>query len=153
MTWLDHRIPPPAIALALVPVCWGLASLMPRVEVPPTLRIGLTVAIAAAGLGISAAGTIAFRRARTTVNPLHPERASALVTGGIYRRTRNPMYVGMLLGLVSWVVYLGSAPALLGPVAFVLYITRFQILPEEQALEARFGADYRNYQLRVRRWL
>ena len=82
MTWLDHRIPPPAIALALVPVCLGLATLMPRVEVPPTVRIGLTVAIAAAGLGISAAGTIAFQRARTTVNPLHPERASALVTGG-----------------------------------------------------------------------
>ena len=82
-----------------------------------------------------------------------PEAASALVRSGIYRTTRNPMYVGLLLILVAWAVLLSSVWTLLGPLVFVLYITRFQIIPEESALSALFGADYAAYQSSVRRWL
>jgi protein-S-isoprenylcysteine O-methyltransferase Ste14 len=107
----------------------------------------------AGGLAVSLAGVIEFRRARTTVHPLRPERASALVSGGIYRFTRNPMYVGMLTTLLGWAAWLAAPWALLGPVAFVAFIGRFQIAPEERVLQRLFGADYEAYTRRVRRWL
>ena len=98
------------------------------------------------------AGVIAFRRSRTTVNPLHPEQATALVTRGVYRLSRNPMYAGMLLLLLAWATRLSNTAALAGPLLFALYITRFQIIPEERALTALFGEKYAAYRAKVRRW-
>jgi protein-S-isoprenylcysteine O-methyltransferase Ste14 len=100
-----------------------------------------------------ALGGIAFRRARTTTNPLKPEAASSLVIAGVYRYTRNPMYVGVACVLVGWAVYRGSLPAFVVPVLFVLFITRFQIIPEERVLSAKFGPKFAEYQAKVRRWL
>ena len=96
---------------------------------------------------------LAFRRARTTVNPLRPERASTLVTTGVYRITRNPMYVGLMLALLAWSVFLASPLSLVGPVVFIAYINRFQIRPEEAVLTAKFGPVYEQYKSTVRRWL
>jgi len=84
---------------------------------------------------------------------MKPEKASSLVTTGIYRFTRNPMYLGLLFVLFAWAVFLASVWALLGPVAFVFYIDRFQIAPEEAILAGMFGAAYTEYKARVRRWL
>jgi protein-S-isoprenylcysteine O-methyltransferase Ste14 len=95
----------------------------------------------------------AFRRARTTVDPVHVDRASAVVTGGIYRVTRNPMYVGLTLLLVAWALWLGGWWVWAGPVALLLWLDRFQIRPEEKAMEARFGEEYLRYKAQVRRWL
>ena len=153
MPSLDHRIPPPLVALALALVMWVAAQWLPRPAAPPAVRLALAVGIGGLGLAVSGAGTLAFRRARTTVNPLRPERASSLVLSGVYRVTRNPMYLGMALGLLSWAAYLWSPLSLLGPAAFVAYITRFQIQPEERILAAKFGAEYEHYQSRVRRWI
>src|SRR5664279_3386787 len=97
------------------------------------------LAIAAVGAAFSVGGVIAFRRAKTTVNPMKPEAASSLVSSGVYRATRNPMYVGLLLVLVAWAVFLSSFLALLGPLAFIACIGRFQITPEERVLSALFG--------------
>jgi protein-S-isoprenylcysteine O-methyltransferase Ste14 len=105
------------------------------------------------GIGFSVGGVLAFRRARTTLNPTKPEQASSLVRSGVYRVTRNPMYVGLLCVLVAWAVFLSSAWALLGPLIFVLYIGRFQIAPEERALAKLFGSEFADYQAKVRRWL
>ena len=109
--------------------------------------------LALAGGAIALAGSLEFKRARTTVNPFKPESSTALVTSGIYRFTRNPMYVGLALLLLGWSAFLCSAWALFGPVIFVLYINRFQITPEERVLSAKFGAAYAEYTTRVRRWL
>jgi protein-S-isoprenylcysteine O-methyltransferase Ste14 len=106
-----------------------------------------------AALGIGVEALVRFRRAKTTVNPLKPEQASALVVGGIYRWTRNPMYLGMLLLLVGWAFILSSWAALAILPLFVIYLNRFQIGPEERALRARFGAEFDHYRERVRRWL
>ncbi|MFL6647317.1 MAG: methyltransferase family protein, partial [Sulfurifustaceae bacterium] len=92
-------------------------------------------------------------RVDTTKDPRHPERATALVTGGIYRITRNPMYLGLALVLVGWGIFLSNVLSLLGVVVFLGYLNRFQIVPEERALEARFGEAYRQYKQTVRRWL
>ena len=98
-------------------------------------------------------GAIAFRRAGTTVNPLHPENASALVVRGIYRLTRNPMYLGMLILLVGWAVLLANFIPWIFLPGFVLYMNRFQIGPEERMLASMFGNDFTLYRSRVRRWL
>ena len=150
---LELKIPPPAVALSLAGLMWGLSSMPPVLDMPEFIRVAAAITLALVGIGISLAGVISFRLARTTVNPMKPETTSSLVHSGIYKTTRNPMYVGMLFVLVAWAVFLASAWALLGPVAFVLYINRFQIVPEERVLLAKFGADYTTYKSRVRRWL
>lgn len=105
------------------------------------------------GLLLPALGVHRFRAADTTVDPLHPDRASALVVRGVYSRTRNPMYLGFAFVLLGWAVWLGSAWSFAGLPLYVLWMNRFQIGPEEQALEHRFGEAYREYLRRVRRWI
>ena len=155
--WLEHRIPPPVIDLACAVLMWWLASLWPALQLWPRaggLWIwGAAIALALAGAGIALAGVREFARARTTVNPLAPERASQLVTRGVFARTRNPMYLGMLLVLAGWAVWLGNALAWLGLPLFVLLLNALQIRPEERAMRQRFGAEFERYAARVRRWV
>lgn len=153
MNRLELKIPPPIVAAVVALAMWGLSMLGPVFALPPGLRIAVVVLLVLAGLTFDLLGLLAFLAARTTVNPLRPQRSSALVTEGVYRITRNPMYVGMALLLTAWAAYLGALPAWLGPIAFVLYITRFQIQPEERVLDGLFGDDYRSWCARVRRWL
>lgn len=94
-----------------------------------------------------------FKKANTTVNPTKPECASRVVDYGIFSWSRNPMYLAIALGLLSAGVYLQHIATLFVLPCFVLYITRFQIIPEERALLSLFKEDYANYQTRVRRWL
>lgn len=152
-SWLETKIPPPLVGGACA-LAMYLAALPPAdLALPRSLRLALALGFAAAGLAVDLAGLIAFRRARTTVNPLRPGSASSLVREGIYRRSRNPMYLGMLLVLAGWAAWLANPLALLGLPAFVLYIGRFQIVPEERALSQRFGAEFERYRAQVRRWL
>jgi len=153
MKALEHKVPPPLVAVAVGLIMWGLSTL--GVGVLPRSHVGTGVAIVIAVLGVGAAvfGNISFRRAKTTVNPFKPETASSLVTSGIYRVTRNPMYLGMLLVLVGWAVFLANGLAVIAIALFPAYITRFQIKPEERALMALFGEQYASYSSRVRRWI
>jgi protein-S-isoprenylcysteine O-methyltransferase Ste14 len=153
MPALELKVPPPVVALLIAAAMGGIGVLAPPIEVLRSIRYIVTAAFALAGGSFSLAGVISFRRARTTINPLKPETASSLVTAGVYRFTRNPMYVGLLLVLVAWAAFLASAWALAGPLAFVLFIHRFQIVPEERILAGVFGAQYAEYRAKVRRWL
>lgn len=153
MNALELKVPPPIVALVLALAMWMVSRLTPTFEVAASLRISLAVAIALVGAAFSAAGVAAFHQARTTLNPMKPETASSLVTTGIYRITRNPMYVGLLFVLVAWTAFLSAPWTLAGPIVFVAYMTRFQIAPEERALAAAFGDVYASYKARVRRWL
>ena len=153
MRWLEHRIPPPVVGILVALAMWALARWWPVVpfSVPSPILVGL--AVASVGGVVSTLGAREFRRVKTTVNPLHPERATSIVTTGIYRRTRNPMYVGIAFVLLGCFLSFGGLSAALGLPAFIAYVTRFQILPEERALEEKFGAEYADYRTRVRRWL
>ncbi len=153
MQALELKIPPPVVTLLVAAAMWGISVATVRFEFALAFRGSLALAIAAFGIGIAVSGALTFRRAKTTTNPLKPEAASALVTGGVFRFTRNPMYLGLCVVLLGWTVFLASPPALLGPVAFVLYITRFQIVPEERILSRLFGNQYAAYRAEVRRWL
>ena len=153
MPSLELKIPPPVVALVVVAAMWLLSRFGMLVDMPASWRIGAALVMAAIGAAFDVAGIIAFRRAKTTVNPMKPEKSAALVVSGVYRITRNPMYVGMVFILLAWAVFLASPWGLFGPLAFAAYITRFQIKPEERVLVARFGPEFASYQARVRRWL
>ncbi len=153
MKSLELRIPPPAIAALCALLMWGIWRIAPRLDLALPMRVAVAAALAAGGAAFALAGISAFRRASTTIHPLKPETASALVSAGVYRRTRNPMYLGIVFVLLAWAVVLAAPWTLLGPLGFVLYMNRFQIEPEERALAARFGAEYAAYRSQVRRWL
>jgi protein-S-isoprenylcysteine O-methyltransferase Ste14 len=153
MQKLELKIPPPAVAALIAIAIWGISVFTPSIEVSARVRGGAAVLLALTGAVVSILGIVSFRIARTTINPMQPETTTSLVCSGVYRLTRNPMYVGVLFVLVAWTIFLSSAWALLGPLAFVVYMNRFQIGPEERALSARFGAEYSNYKSKVRRWL
>lgn len=153
MSFLDHRVPPP-IVMTLTGLAMGGAALALGES-----EFGLVWRLAAAAPFFFAAGYFGpsairtFLRLGTTIDPVNIERAGRLVTSGVFARTRNPMYVSMVLLLTSLALALGQPVLLVGPVLFVLYITRFQIMPEERILTERFGSDYQDYQRRVRRWI
>lgn len=150
MHLLETRIPPPLLML----LCGAVGYLLARAWPWPVLTVPgwIALLVMLAGLALNLLPKLAFRRARTTVNPLRPATATALVTEGIYRYTRNPMYLGQALVLLGAMLWLGSAAAMLVVPLFVGWITRFQIVPEERVLSARFGADYAAFRRRVRRW-
>jgi protein-S-isoprenylcysteine O-methyltransferase Ste14 len=153
MRLLETKIPAPFIAIAIAAGMWFL----PRVESVPGLieRVRLTAIDVSMNLSavIALVAAVTLWKARTTINPLKPERASVLVTHGIFRLTRNPMYLSLLLLLVADVIHLGSWEAFVGPIAYVVYITKYQILPEERVLESKFGSEYAEYKRQVRRWI
>lgn len=152
-TVLDNRLPPPLLTLAtalamgfadrvLAPSPWPLAA---------RAGLGLVLFLIAGRFGFPAIA--AFGRAGTTINPVVIDKASTLVTEGIYARSRNPMYVALTGLLLALAAVFGQPLLLAGPVLFALYIQQFQILPEERAMAARFGAAYAAYRRQVRRWM
>jgi len=149
---LETRIPPPIVMALVAGAMWVSRLAAPGLTGVPALRV-YAMGVLVLGIACALAGVFEFRRARTTVDPLHPEKASAVVDTGIYRITRNPMYLGMLLVLVAWAIWLANPVTLVGPVLFVPYMNRFQVRPEERALLRIFGEPYRAYLGRVRRWL
>lgn len=153
MSALELKVPPPIVALILALLMWLTPAIAGLVPTPDLARVLAAVVLACIGQGIGFAGVAAFRRAKTTVNPTKANLASSLVVQGVYRWTRNPMYVGFLLTLLAWAVFLANPVAVLWVVVFVLYITRFQIIPEERVLVSLFGGEYESYKERVRRWV
>lgn len=153
MNKLELKVPPPVAALLVALAMWLAAYGLDGLSFAVPERRAVSIVLAASGIAISAAGIWSFWRARTTVNPTRPETTSSLVATGVFRFTRNPMYLGLFLVLAGWAAHLANAAALAGPLLFALYVTRFQILPEERALAAKFGRDFDAYKLRTRRWI
>lgn len=150
---MKTRIPPP---IYLVAAAAGM-KLLDRygfglgIDIPLSTPIAISLAAFAVLIVISA--ILLFRRVRTTIDPLNPDAASSLVQDGIFRITRNPMYLGMAIVLVAGAVYLQSVSGLIVTALFVLVLTEMQIKPEEQALRQLFGSEYTDYCNKVRRWI
>ena len=153
MRWLETRVPPPLVML----LCGAIGYLASRLAAGPVVPLPMPALLAggvvAIGLTLNLLPKLAFRRVRTTVNPLRPAMASALVTHGVYRYTRNPMYLGMLLGLTGIAIWFGNPLNIGMLILFVWYMTEFQIKPEEESLREKFGGDYEAYCKKVRRWI
>ena len=153
MSWLELRVPPPAAALLAGALMWLADDLLPALELDVPAPGAFTTLFAVLGILLGALAILHFRRAGTTVNPMRPDESTALVTRGVYRFSRNPMYVADVLLLAAWGVWLGNIAAAVPIVLFIAYMNRFQIAPEERALQAHYGAAYTDYRQAVRRWL
>jgi len=146
------KIFPPVFALLFAGGMWLLASYFPIVELisSPWNRLGYLVISVAVLLDLWSLGL--FFKADTTFHPLKLHETSSLVTDGMYRLTRNPMYLGLVLILTGWAILLSQlTPFFLLPL-FVWLINSQQIQHEEHVLEEKFGDVYREYKERVRRW-
>ena len=150
---LEFKLPPPAIALTTALLMWLAVDATPSLAITFAWHLHSGILLVIVGLLFDVSGFLAFRKAGTTINPLKPARTSAMVISGIYRISRNPMYLGLLLNLTGWAVYLSHPLAFLGLPFFVLVITRFQIAPEERLLSEKFGVDFESYKNAVRRWI
>jgi protein-S-isoprenylcysteine O-methyltransferase Ste14 len=153
LQWLELKLPPPLLAGLAGGAMWLTARRLPALALDWPGQQALAMALAVSGVLLDLSAAIAFYRARTTINPLNPDNTSAMVTAGIYRFSRNPMYLGLLLMLSGWALYLAHPLAWLGLPLFVLGLTRLQILPEERILSEKFGAHYTAYAAVVRRWI
>lgn len=147
------KIFPPVFALLFAAVMWLLAHFVPVAELIPSpwnqlgyLVIAIAVLIDLWSLGL-------FFKADTTFHPLRLHETSSLVTGGMYKLTRNPMYLGLAMILIGWTIVLGQLTPFLMIPLFVILINSQQIQHEERILEQKFGDAYRDYKSRVRRWL
>ena len=149
----EFRVPPVVVFLMVGAVMWVTARSAPALGFVMPARLPGAAILTTVGVVIALLGVASFRRAGTTVDPLHPEAASTLVVSGIYGRTRNPIYLGLLLVLIGWAVYLANALSFVLPAAFVPLMNRLQILAEERVLAAKFGEDFAAYRAKVRRWL
>ncbi|AMQ90859.1 protein-S-isoprenylcysteine methyltransferase [Marinobacter sp. LQ44] len=132
---------------------WAVSRLLPSGYFAFPGRVLLFAVVLVAGVVIALMGVLAFRRAGTTVDPRTPHQTTTLVVNGVYRHTRNPMYLGFLMILAAWWLYLGSVFAALLLPLYVLYMNRFQIKPEERNMRDLFGDQFNHYVERVRRWL
>lgn len=146
-------VPPLLLFAVLLPLTWLAARALPRLAFDLRLRAVAGVALMATGLVACVVAAAQFRRVCTTVDPNRPERVTTLVTAGLFRISRNPMYVAFTMFLAGWGLVLANWAALLVPLAYAYYLNWRQIPREEQALAARFGDSYRDYARRVRRWL
>lgn len=153
MKKLENKIPPPALVIFIAAAMWPTSFLQSPIAIEPRLHLALLLVIGTFALTFGLSGFLAFRRAKTTINPVQIDQASRVVTSGIYRITRNPMYVGLTGLLTMWAVHLAVPLAFLGPTGFAVFIHFFQIRPEERAMEERFGDEYLVYKSKVRRWL
>lgn len=149
---LELKVYPPIILLVCLSLAYGLSHFLPLLALP-TILFGMHRYVALAGILLALSGIWEFRKAKTTINPTKPEKSSHLVTGGIYRITRNPMYLGMLFIIVAAIFKFGNYYGFIALPVFILYITQFQIKPEERIIESIFGEEYVRYKKQVRRWL
>ena len=152
MQFLELKIPPPVLG----PLAFVMMLALWRGQCCPLSNpwsIPMAALLGVIGLAFTFPSLLRFRNASTTILPTHPERAARLVTSGMYRFSRNPMYLGATLILLAIGLYFDDGLALLPVPLFAVYLNFFQIIPEERALDRLFGEEYRDYKKRVRRWI
>lgn len=146
-------IPPPVQAIIFAGLMWLIATQFPQFGFSSSLQQPLAILVCIIGIGIDLVSVGLFAREKTTVSPFSPDKTETLVTSGLYQYTRNPMYLGMACILTGLAIWLGNYAAFVMIPCFIWYITQLQIIPEEEILLEKFGEEYGEYMLRVRRWV
>jgi protein-S-isoprenylcysteine O-methyltransferase Ste14 len=148
---MKTKIPPPIIALTCIVINYLSTYLINPIKFANIEIIGILILLV--GLVTAMLAIFLFKKVKTTVNPINPEEATTLVTTGIFSVTRNPMYLGLFFVICSTVFFFGSWCGIIILTLFVWYINKFQIIPEEEAMEKLFGDKYNEYRQNVRRWI
>lgn len=152
MQFLETRIIPPLVMAIFAIVMWAVAQITPSIDLGSLSNV-ISRMFLVAGFAILFVAAFYFFKAKTTLNPMNPNSSSSLVTTGLYKFSRNPIYVADVLFLLSWGFYLSNPVSLIVILGFMPYLNRFQIEPEERALEQLFGEGYVAYKDNVRRWI
>ena len=152
MSALELKIPPVLLLLLFMAAAYVIPPIAPLAVSEFTSYV-LSSVVSVLGLTVILMGVLAFKKHQTTVNPVTPQASSTLVTNSIYRFTRNPMYLGFALLLLSWSLWLADGFLFVLVGLFVSYLTRFQIIPEERVLTQLFGQPFQHYCSKVRRWI
>ena len=150
---LETKIPPPLLGFATALFMWLVAQVLPTLTMPSTKINTVGLVIMVAGFCLDLLALSQFLKLKTSFDPTKPHKASTVVTSGLYRHSRNPMYLGLMIALIGWGLFLGNLASLACLFVFVPVITHFQILPEERILKEKFGEEYERYAQNVRRWL
>lgn len=153
MNALALKVPPVAQVIITAAAMYGVSKMVPALTFSLNGSTALAVGLGVIGMSLGVMGVTQFRKAQTTPNPQALEKVSSLVTSGIYRYSRNPMYLGLVLILLGWAFYLSHFLSFVLLPVFILYMTRFQIQPEEQMMARKFGKTYQAYLNKVRRWI
>ncbi|RUO73596.1 methyltransferase family protein [Idiomarina seosinensis] len=151
MKFLELKIPPVIVVAIIAILMWFVMLFTPQVSFS-AVPLWTIAVIGFLGIVVPLLGVISFKRAQTTPDPRTPDKSSSLVTSGVYKYTRNPMYLGFLLLLFAWGLWLGNMAALLGLPLYMFYLNQFQIKPEERALTQLFGKQYTDYRKTANRW-
>lgn len=147
------KIPPVAVSLLFLGMIWLLDHLLPNESLGFPFKNWLAGVLLILGAIVALLGVWEFRKKSTTVNPHKPQNTTDLVDSGIYRLSRNPMYLGLFLILCAGILYLGNFYNLLVLPLFVWYMNSFQIIPEEEVMLDKFGKEFQKYLSSVRRWI
>ncbi|MDG2188208.1 MAG: isoprenylcysteine carboxylmethyltransferase family protein [Candidatus Marinimicrobia bacterium] len=148
---MNTKIPPPIVTATFGLIIYFSKSFSPVYSFENSNMISVIFLLF--GLGIFSAAVQSFKKHKTTINPLSPDKASSLVNSGIFSYSRNPMYLGMLLILLSVSFKFNISGGLFISFLFKIYITRFQIIPEEKAMAKLFGEEFITYKNQTRRWI
>lgn len=148
---MNNKIPPPIVTLICALIIYFSSSFFPSYTFP--LFNALSILILGSGLLLIFLAVNSFKKSQTTINPLQPDLASSLVTDGVFKYSRNPMYLGMLFILIFISLRFNLIGGSLVALGFVIYITKYQIVPEEIAMVKLFNDKFIAYKSRVRRWL
>lgn len=148
---MHTKIPPPLVTLLFGLMIYFSRLAFPIIEFEHSSILSFTFLIIGLFVLISAAR--AFRASKTTINPLKPEQATSLVTGDIFRFSRNPMYLGMAFILSSLAISFNLIGGVIFVALFCMYITIFQIIPEEVAMKKIFSQEFDTYMQSTRRWI
>lgn len=146
-------LPPPVQAIICAGLMWLISSQLPEFSFSFVLQQPLAILVCIVGIAIDLVSVGLFVKLKTTVSPFSPDKTEKLVTSGLYQFTRNPMYLGMSIILTGLAIWLGNFACFLMIPCFIWYITKLQIIPEEEILLKKFGEEFEGYMLRVRRWL
>jgi len=153
MSVLELKLPPVLITVIFALLMWLVSLLTATIPMSTGLRVTALLVMTVTGAFVGLAGVVSFRKARTSINPLIPSTCSSLVVSGVFSISRNPMYLALFLVLLGWGLYLANLYSLVLATGFIAYMNRFQIRPEERALEAAFGQEFLDYSCEVRKWL
>ena len=145
---LDTKIPPQILTLLIL----AFINLYESKDYELNTK-WISIIIFSIGLFFIFSAVIQFIKRKTTVNPTKPHKTTSLVITGTFKFTRNPMYLGMLLIIISYAFYESSIISLILIPFFIFYINKFQIEPEEIEMRKKFGKDYEDYCKKVDRWI
>jgi protein-S-isoprenylcysteine O-methyltransferase Ste14 len=152
MKYLELKVHPPIILILSIGMAYLLSRFLPSYPIPVVIMQSYGY-LSALGVLVALLGIWQFRQAKTTIDPKRPDKVSNIVSSGIYRLTRNPMYLGMVLILIAAVFKFANWSGVIAIIFFICYITLFQIKPEERMIGKLFGEEYLAYKSKVRRWL